>query len=64
MRFWICRDYDGYLTLHDEKPEMDQSGRWSSYDVVKLPKDWFPEVTFESSPQQVEIKLIENERNK
>ena len=31
--------------------------------VAELPASDFPEVTFENSPQQVEIKLIENKES-
>lgn len=70
MELWIARDKDtNELWGYTHRPildvgmyRMDFSGKnTSSYE---LPEEWFPEVTFETSPQQVEIKLIENECNK
>ena len=63
MELWIARDKDGTLSLTDEKPILSVSRtNWltsgnSSY--IELSKDMFPEVTFENSPQRVELKLLE-----
>ena len=68
MKLWIARDQynDAYgrgtLTLHLYKPSLNEHGRWSDNTVYGfqcvLSKDKFPEVTFENSPQEVELKLI------
>lgn len=63
MKLWIARDKYGYLTLHEEAP-FNNSGMWFSDNRTTKPyicisKDCFYEVTFENSPQQVELKLIE-----
>lgn len=64
MALWIARDQDGLLNLfQDTKPEKTfyegiiiWEGDLDS--TLSLDKTLFPEVTYENSPQQVEIKLI------
>lgn len=69
MKFWIARDKDGSLWMYDNEPVLRSE---KSFGVKPKPsgetkpakqlQDWyFPEVTFENSPQQVEIKLINEE---
>ena len=66
MKLWIARDADNCLCLYGKEPKLSEEvdGIWvcSQYgmpvEVIVLPSDLFPEVTFENSPQQVEIKLI------
>ena len=58
MKLWIARDKSGFLYLLDKKPTLDgeywvSNGSWSSIDI-----EYFPEVTFENSPQELELKLI------
>ena len=58
MKLWIARYKSGFLYLHDKKPTLDgeywvSNGSWSSIDI-----EYFPEVTFENSPQELELKLI------
>ena len=68
MKLWIARDQynDAYgrgsVTLHLYKPSLSIYGRWVD-DTVDgfmciLSKGDFPEVTFENSPQEVELKLV------
>ena len=45
--------YDKFLKKHDFKT----TNMWGTY--MCLPAEEFSEVTFENSPQKVEIKLIE-----
>ena len=69
MKLWIARDkYNdaygrGTLTLHLYKPVLNKYGRWKDNTFYGfkcvLSKDEFPEVTFENSPQEVELKLVE-----
>ena len=37
-----------------------QFKEWGSYygSFLRLPKECFPEITFENSPQEVELKLV------
>ena len=64
MKLWIAKDEGGFIGLYRKKP-IWKEGKGSSV------KDWyngdfmglldsndFPEVTFENSPQMVEIKLV------
>lgn len=55
---WIARDKDGFLEVYAEKPErlsVNFTGRTLFYPDMTD----FPEVTWENSPQQVELKLKE-----
>ena len=66
MKMYIARDWDGALTLFFEAPPY-KGVHWgevvwiedSNWFPVPLSDDCFPEVTFENSPQEVELKLIE-----
>lgn len=59
MKFWIARDIeDDKLHLFPGKPHFKLF--WWNYrnQKIEIDKNMFPEVTYENSPQQVEIKLI------
>lgn len=63
MKLWIARDEDGSLFMYREKPILYNS-RWRngyahSKHCFVLPENIFPEVTFENSPQEVKIELVE-----
>lgn len=56
MKLWITRD--GTLCLHDERPTPNErEGYWCSDNLMALYSDKFPEVTFENSPLEIELKL-------
>lgn len=63
MKLWIARDIDGILRIYDNKPKVDKRKQeiisiGGYYDInINL----FSEVTFENSPQQVELKLVKEE---
>ena len=60
MKFWIARDSDGYSQLYVEKP-IKKDGYFETVPNTgwyTISHRLFPEVTFENSPQQVEIKLV------
>jgi hypothetical protein len=66
MKLWIARDKSGFLGIYKEKPTWGKSfvqiedwnnGVFMGY----LDNNEFPEVTFENSPQEVELKLIKCE---
>ena len=59
MKLWIARDHKGTrLTLHSEKPTwLDDYRVWSKGYITDLPYDNYPEVTFENSPQEVELVI-------
>ena len=58
MKLWIARDENGTLALHESEPRCPFSTWHNSNQVFYLDNDLFPEVTYDNSPQQVEIKLI------
>lgn len=64
MKLWIARDTDGYSQLYVEKPikKNDHFVSIPNTGWFTISCKLFPEITFENSPQQVEIKLIENEK--
>lgn len=62
MRLWIARNNDDSLTLFGYKPFYNElTGFW--YDVFEMPiaddldSTLFPEVTFNNSPQEIELKI-------
>lgn len=61
MKLWIARNKGGMIALHYCKPQLYASCDWCSGRTMWLDSNQFPEVTFENSPQQVEIKLIKEE---
>lgn len=64
MKLWIARNKDGSLQLHEEKPSLvyDEVLRNWYYENGNFldfyDESLFPEVTFENSPKEVEIKLV------
>ena len=67
MKVYVARDKAGCIGLYRDAP----TWRWNKLGTIE---DWFdgcfltyilsenfPEVTFENSPQQVEIKLVKEE---
>ena len=63
MKLWIARDKDGTLCLFREKPTLDvyywfDNSLGMTGCIAELLKTDFPEVTFENSPQKVEIKVV------
>ena len=60
MKFWIARDLDGTLGLLDgDKKPKPILGEWMpNKNYYSIDRRLFSEVTYENSPQEVEIKLI------
>lgn len=60
MKMWIARDTSGALWLYEKKPQQLQTIFLGGVhnESMQLLDDAFPEVTFENSPQEVELKLI------
>ena len=65
MKLWIARDTDETLWIFREYPikkgkvfypTTDITGKFTYY--RSMPTDIFPEITYENSPQEVELKLI------
>ena len=62
MKMWIARDFGGGLYLFPEKPiKLVKYNCWDGEDWYKIDQDLFPEVTFENSPVEVELKLVNND---
>ena len=67
MKLYIARDEDGELCLYKTKPwkriNMDHHNNQFDCDdsFMNIDSDLFPEVTFENSPQEVELKLAKEE---
>lgn len=60
MKLWIARDKDGGLWLFENKPSYTGS-YWKDFfetSIGEFDYRLFPEVTFENSPREVEIKLL------
>ena len=58
MKLWIARDKSGTLALHESEPYCPY-GKWHNGNQEwVLDQSFFPEVTFENSPREVELKLI------
>ena len=66
MKLWIgkCKTQN-IVTLHSSEPYYSEEfDRWDSRGegfITGFTGNNFPEVTFENSPQQVELKLVKNE---
>ena len=60
MKLWIARDDDGFSQLYVEKP-IKKDGYFKCVPNTRwftISCNLFPEVTFENSPQEVELKLV------
>ena len=58
MEFWIAREILGNLYLYNTEPYLDGEEWNSKGNYYLIDKHLFTEVTFENSPQMVEIKLV------
>lgn len=60
MKLWIARDLNNDISLYYETPKLDKFGKfWGDAPFgMRLSNNSFPEVTFENSPREVEIKLM------
>lgn len=62
MKLFVARDKNGFIGLYRQKPIWIRVNRfredWNGEFMGLLDDDSFPEVTFENSPMQVEIKLV------
>lgn len=62
MKLWIARDQNSDLFLYPIKPDRYVTEHYVFFngdDWWNIDSDLFSEVTFENSPQEVELKLIE-----
>lgn len=63
MKIWIARDLNNNLSLFKDKPKLkfiNIHGKriWIGDFVAAVKTDLFLEVTFDNSPQEIELKLI------
>lgn len=59
MELFIARDKDGCLCLSESefiKKNVTFVNSDSKY--IRLDPSWFPEITFENSPQKIKLNLI------
>lgn len=57
MKLWIARGKDGWLQLFFEQPKYRED--WEGNFITYLnDDDCFNEITFENSPQMVELNLV------
>lgn len=64
MKLWIARDENNDLALYTVKPTLYYDNYYESAynsEKIDLDENLFPEVTFENSPQMVELKLVKEE---
>lgn len=62
MKLWIARDKDTSLWLYENKPKRENREFYGTDNVhISGLSHCFPEITWENSPQEVEIKLIKDE---
>lgn len=60
LKLWITRDKDGTLFFHRSEPERFEYAFFSLETIGSINSDFFSSVTWENSPQKVELKLIED----
>ena len=61
MRLWVARNKDNTVVLFQSKPILNNNQEWDEIlneDFMLIPEYLFPEITFENSPQEIEIKLV------
>ena len=63
MKLWIARDPNDALWLFEKRPTYYEGVKgWGCMYGEKFNEinyNYFPEVTFENSPQEVELKLVQ-----
>lgn len=62
MKLWAARNTNNTLVLFQSKPILKDGLMWDEIlneDCMFIPEYLYPEVTFENSPMEVELKLIE-----
>ena len=76
MKLWIARDKDGGLYTFINKPWLQTVDKiWLDFPIYidwkddcsyyeQLDCNLHSEITFDNSPQQVELKLVENGKNR
>ena len=69
MKLWIARRKSGNLYLFFSKPNLSENNKWFVITTgnhcyvdcgIKIDSTEYKEVTFENSPKEVELKLVDN----
>ncbi len=61
MKLWIARNNDNTLVVFQSKPILNDNHEWDEIlneDCMFIPEYLYTEVTFENSPQEVELKIV------
>lgn len=64
MKLWMARDEGGSLHLFKNYKPYCSNGKWfnlknmGGWYIGEIERNLFSEVTFENSPQEVELKLL------
>lgn len=63
MNLWIARDKSGLLFLYEGRPQRNDRYFYNTPtgNSVKVEESLFPELTWENSPREVELKLKDKE---
>lgn len=66
MKLWIARDRSGILRIYYNQPKVNRKAQEiiSNGEYYEISINSFPEVTFENSPQQIELRLLGKLENK
>lgn len=61
MKMWVAREKDGSLRMFSDRPFINHMGVWTDGNInsSRLYSALFPEITYATGPQQVEIKVLE-----
>ena len=60
MSVWIARDKDGELCLYKSKPWRCVYDQFDCDDIfLPMDEDMYPEITWENSPKEFELKAVE-----
>jgi hypothetical protein len=54
IKGWVARDFDGDVFLYQNEPDRNEIA-WNGYMMHSLPVDSFPDLTWDSDPEPVEI---------
>lgn len=62
---WVARDWNCHLNLFTHKPMRDSVIRWwdGEYADINLPSSLFPDLTWDSDPEPVEIIIKRKKKN-
>ena len=58
MKFWIARDYRGLYIFENQPCLVIDRFHSDTGFILSVQDDKFPEITFENSPQMIEVELV------